>query len=139
MYEQINISVAIDTDAGVVSPVIKDADKLSINEIADQLEALVKKTSERKFKIDDVSGGSFTISNLGMMGIDQFVPMITPGQGAVMGIGRVADRFVEDAGGKISNERVINTTICTDHRILSGAQAAKFLNDLVTEMQKDYG
>ena len=129
MYKQVNISIAIDTDAGVVSPVIKDADKLSINEIADQLEALIRKSSEHKLKLDDVTGGTFTISNLGMMGIDQFVPMITPGQGAVMGVGRVSDRFVEESDRKIQKSSVISTTICADHRILSGAQAAKFLND----------
>jgi len=139
IHPQINIAIAINTDAGVVSPVIKNADKLSINEIADRLEELVKKTSESKLKMDDLSGGTFIISNLGMMGIDQFVPMITPGQGAVMGIGKVSEKITLDSEGKISKKSVISATINADHRILSGAEAAKFLNDLETEMQKDDG
>jgi pyruvate dehydrogenase E2 component (dihydrolipoamide acetyltransferase) len=125
----VNISVAAAVSEGVVGAVIPNASALSIAEIAALRAELTERARGGKLRPQDVSGGTFTVSNLGMYGVDAFNAIITPPQAAVLAIGRIADRAVP-VDGKPGIRPMLTMTLSCDHRVIDGAQAALFLNDL---------
>ena len=129
VYEDINVGVAVDLGKGLVVPVIRNADKKSIREIATIVKELVKKTREDKLAREDLTGGTFTITNLGMFGVDSFDPIITPGQSAILAIGRIKHELSLSHTGEVVQIPTIIMTLACDHRIVDGVDGARFLSD----------
>ena len=127
LYKQVNIGVAIGTEEGLVVPVIHDADQKNLAEITRELRLLQEKASRMRFAPNDLSGGTFTISNLGMFGIDQFHAIINPPESAIMAVGRVIKTPVGMPDDSIVLRPLMNITLSIDHRSLDGMQGAKFL------------
>jgi len=129
-----NISIAIAVKDGVVGAVIQNADDSSLGDIARHRSDLTERTRAGRLHPPDVSGGTFTISNLGMLGIDAFSAIITPPQAAVLAVGRIADRVVP-VDGQPGIRPMMTITLSSDHRVVDGAQAAAFLNDLAGALE----
>ena len=130
-HADVNIGLAIAVNDGVVAPVIHNADKAHLDEIAVQRRDLTERARAGKLRPHDVAGGTFTISNLGMFGVDAFTAIIMPPQAAILAVGRIADRVVP-VDGKPGIRPMMTLTLSSDHRVVDGARAAEFLRD-VTE------
>jgi pyruvate dehydrogenase E2 component (dihydrolipoamide acetyltransferase) len=125
----VNISIAIAVKDGVVGAVIPNADKASLADISAKRHDLAERARAGRLHPPDVTGGTFTISNLGMFGVDAFSAIITPPQAAVLAVGRIADRVVA-VDGLIGIRPILTMTLSSDHRVVDGAQAAAFLKDV---------
>jgi len=101
-----------------------------MREIAARLGYLTMRARENRLKIEDLQGGTFTVSNLGMFGIDQFTAILNPPQAAILAVGRVAKRAVVTADDRVEVRPVTTLTLTADHRVLDGATAARFLATL---------
>jgi pyruvate dehydrogenase E2 component (dihydrolipoamide acetyltransferase) len=131
---EINIGIAMAVDDGVVAPVIHNAHKAELGEIAVQRRDLTERARSGKLRPADIAGGTFTISNLGMFGVDAFTAIIIPPQAAILAVGRIADRVVPVGVGPEARPGVrpmMTLTLSSDHRVVDGARAAEFLRDLV--------
>jgi pyruvate dehydrogenase E2 component (dihydrolipoamide acetyltransferase) len=126
----INMSLAIAVPDGVVAPVIHNANKATLAEIAEQRAALAERARAGRLVPADLSAGTFTISNLGMFKVDSFTAIITPPQAAILAVGAVADRVVA-VGGKPAVRPMMTLSLSSDHRVVDGARSAAFLNDVV--------
>jgi pyruvate dehydrogenase E2 component (dihydrolipoamide acetyltransferase) len=126
VHPDINIGMAVALEDGLVVPVIRNADQLSLSELARQTQELAKKAQAKKLFPLDYEGGTFTVSNLGMLGVDHFTAIINPPQCAILAVGRVAPRVVTDGDG-IEIRSMMTATLSADHRIVDGAIAARFL------------
>jgi pyruvate dehydrogenase E2 component (dihydrolipoamide acetyltransferase) len=134
-HPDINIGLAVAVDDGLVVPVIHRADTLSLVEIAARREDVVSRGQTGKLRPGDIQGGSFTISNLGMYGVDAFSAIVNPPQAAILAVGRIADRVVAVSGQAVVQPTMVLTLSC-DHRALDGARGAQFLGalaDLIEE------
>jgi pyruvate dehydrogenase E2 component (dihydrolipoamide acetyltransferase) len=125
----INISIAIAVEDGVVAPVIPHADKAVLGAIAVQRRDLAERARASKLRAGDLAGGTFTISNLGMLDVDSFTAIITPPQAAILAIGRISDRVIA-VDGKPAIRPMVTLTLSSDHRVIDGARAAEFMRDL---------
>ena len=125
----VNMSVAMAVTDGVVGAVIPDADTASLADIALQRRDLSERARSGRLKPADVTGGTFTITNLGMYNVDAFNAIIAPPQAAILAVGRIADRVVP-LNGQPGVRPMMTLTLSSDHRVVDGAQAAIFLNDL---------
>ena len=130
----VNISVAMAVEDGVVGAVIRKADTLEVGEISAQRRDLTDRARANKLRPADISGGTFTISNLGMYEVDAFTAIITPPQAAILAVGGVADRVVP-VGGKPEVRPVMTLTLSSDHRVIDGARAAQFMKDLADALR----
>lgn len=128
-----NIGIAVDTPEGLMVPVIKDADKKDVFELAREIADLAQKCRDRKVDIHELSGGSFTLTNIGSVGGIYATPIITYGQAGNLGLYRMKDRPVV-VDGKIEIRPIMTLTLSYDHRIVDGAQAARFMNDLIAKL-----
>jgi pyruvate dehydrogenase E2 component (dihydrolipoamide acetyltransferase) len=126
---EINIGLAMAVDDGVVAPVIRNADKVELGEIAAQRRDLAERARSGKLRPTDIAGGTFTISNLGMYGVDAFTAIIIPPQAAILAVGTIADRVVP-VDGHPGVRPMMTLTLSSDHRVVDGARAAEFLRDL---------
>lgn len=126
----INIAIAIAADDGVVAPVVHRANAATPREIALRRRELVDKSRGGKLRPQDLAGGTFTISNLGMFGVDAFNAIVTPPQAAVLAVGRIADRVVA-INGQPTVRPIVTLTLSCDHRVVDGARAAAFFQDVV--------
>jgi pyruvate dehydrogenase E2 component (dihydrolipoamide acetyltransferase) len=122
-------------DDGVVAPVIRRADTASLGEIATQRRDLTDRARGGKLRPNDIAGGTFTISNLGMFGVDAFTAIIIPPQAAILAIGAIAERVVPVDGTPVVRPMMTLTLSC-DHRVVDGARAAEFLRDLAAVIAK---
>jgi len=131
---EINIGLAMAVDDGVVAPVMQNADKATLGEIALQWRDLAERARGGKLRPADIAGGTFTISNLGMFGVDAFTAIIIPPQAAILAVGAIANRVVPVGVGPDARPGVrpmMTLTLSSDHRVVDGARAAEFLRDLV--------
>jgi pyruvate dehydrogenase E2 component (dihydrolipoamide acetyltransferase) len=117
-------------------PVLRDADKKSLLEIAKELSAIAEKARDRKLGPDDMKGGTFTISNQGAIGGGHFTPIINKPEAAILGIGKTALKPVVVKDGKIEARPLMPFTVSYDHRIIDGGSAARFTVDLVKALQE---
>ena len=131
----VNISLAIAVPEGVVGAVIPNAATTPIADIATQRKDLAERAKSGRLRPNDITGGTFTISNLGMFGVDAFSAIITPPQAAVLAVGRIADRVVA-VNGQPAVRPMMTITLSSDHRVVDGAQAAAFLNDLAAALEQ---
>jgi pyruvate dehydrogenase E2 component (dihydrolipoamide acetyltransferase) len=134
-HPEVNIGLAVALEDGLVVPVIARADTLGLKEIAERREDLVSRAQAGKLRPADIQGGVFTISNLGMYGVDAFSAIVNPPQAAILAVGRIADRVMPVNGQPAVQPTMVLTLSC-DHRALDGARAARFLGalaDLIEE------
>jgi pyruvate dehydrogenase E2 component (dihydrolipoamide acetyltransferase) len=129
VHEDVNVGVAVATDEGLVVPVVLKADTLPLRELVPKVKALVRRARDHKLAPEELSGGTFTISNLGMMGIDTFDAIINTPEAAILAIGRVRTVPEWSDGGWVPR-RVMSATLSVDHRVADGADGARFLLDL---------
>ena len=129
IHEAINIGLAVALEEGLVVPVVRRANQRSLAQIVRLRAELVEKARSRKLQLDDVQGGTFSISNLGMFEVDSFTAIINPPQCAILSVGRVRDLPVVREGA-VSVRPVVQLTLGADHRVIDGAMAAAFLQEL---------
>ena len=136
VYQHINIGIALGNAAELVVPVIRDADQKSLAQVARQIEAFQEKGKHMRFTVEDLSGGTFTLSNLGMYGIERFNAILIPGQSAILAAGRIVktpvcgDEYIDLEDGTIALRPLIHLTLTVDHRVLDGVQGALFLSEI---------
>jgi pyruvate dehydrogenase E2 component (dihydrolipoamide acetyltransferase) len=126
-WADVNVGVAVATDSGLLVPVIHNADRLGLAEIAALLGEISARARAGKLRREDIQGGTFTVSNLGMLGVDQFTAILNPPQAAILAVGRLARRPVVDETDQIVVRALSSLTLTADHRVLDGASAAQFL------------
>ena len=124
-----NIGIAVDTERGLVVPVIKDADTMSIQNISIESRTLIDKARSGTLSPDDMSGGTFTISNLGMFEVDSFTAIVNPPETCILAVSRTTDRAVV-VDGQIVVRPIMNLCLSYDHRVIDGAPAARFLRSI---------
>ncbi len=135
LAETINIGLAISVPDGLVAPIVKDVNKKDVRQIALDSQALVERARANKLAPTDLEGGCITVSNLGAFGIDNFIPIVVPGQCSILGIGQITDTCVPD-NGNIMVRKLMNMTLSVDHKVANGAYAAQFL-DFVRKLLTD--
>ena len=129
LYEHADIGVAVATENGLITPVVRSADLKSLPEIAGEVHELAGRARARKLKPEEYTGASFSISNLGMFGIDEFTAVINPPEGAILAVGAMAPKpVVKD--GAIAIRQTMRVTMSCDHRVIDGATGAQFLQTL---------
>jgi pyruvate dehydrogenase E2 component (dihydrolipoamide acetyltransferase) len=126
----INIGIAVALEDGLLVPVIRGCQSLSLQAIALRSREVVGKARNGKLSEAEISGGTFTISNLGMFGVEEFMALIHPPQGAILAVGAVIDQPVIKEGGHLAAARIMRVTLSADHRLIDGAYAAQFLVEL---------
>jgi len=137
LLEEINIGMAVAVQEGLVVPVIHDADKKSLFEIAVTRKQLITKANKGKLSPSEATGGTFTISNLGMFGVDFFTPIINPPENAILGVGRILEKPVA-INGKVEIKPMMPLSLTFDHRAIDGVPAAKFLQKLKQILENPY-
>ena len=130
-----DISVAVAIEGGLLTPVLLDADTKSLSQVAVQMKNLAERARNRKLAPHEYQGGSFSISNLGMMGIDNFDAVINPPQGAILAVGAGKKRPVVLDDGSLSVATVMSVTMSVDHRVIDGALGAELLNEIVESLE----
>ncbi len=126
IYDSVNIAVAIDTSIGLLTPVLRNVDKKNIEDLVDEYGDLIKRARSGGLKEKDFVGGTFTITNLGMLDVDFFTPIINPPQIAILGINRMKDNVILE-NGVPKNVKTMYLSLSFDHRAIDGAPAARFL------------
>jgi pyruvate dehydrogenase E2 component (dihydrolipoamide acetyltransferase) len=135
LQDSINIGLAISVPDGLVAPVLKDVNKKNIRQISNDSKVLIDKARGNKLAPTDLEGGCITVSNLGAFGIDNFIPIVVPGQCSILGIGKITDTCVPD-NGNLLVRKLMNMTLSVDHKVANGAYAAQFL-DFVHKLLED--
>lgn len=130
LMRAINIGMAVALEDGLIVPVIKDAPGKGLRQLAAEIADLGARAKQGKLKLDEMSGGTFTISNLGMHEVDRFTAIINPPESAILAVGRAAHKFVPDAEGKPIARPIATLRLSADHRVIDGAVAALFMKDL---------
>jgi pyruvate dehydrogenase E2 component (dihydrolipoamide acetyltransferase) len=134
LYEEHNIGFAVDVDEGLVTPVISDVENRSLTELIDERRTLTERALAGDYTMDDLAGGTFTVSNLGVLNVDSFTPIIDPPQIAILGVGRPRQKAVQD-GNDVAFRRHVTFSLSFDHRVVDGADAARFLETFATRLQ----
>jgi pyruvate dehydrogenase E2 component (dihydrolipoamide acetyltransferase) len=128
MHSQVNIGIAVALEDGLIPPVLRDADKKTLKRIAAESRALTERARANKLRSDDLGGGTFTVSNLGMFDVDEFIAIINPPEAAILAVGAVTRRPVA-AAGEVRMSSLMKTTLSVDHRVADGAQAGRFMQE----------
>ncbi len=138
LKQEVHIGLAVAVEEGLVVPIIHQADKLNLSEIARQREELVTKAHAGKLRPQDISGGTFTISNLGMYGVDAFNAIINQPQVAILAVGRIAERVVP-VNSQPAVQPMMLLTLSCDHRAIDGARGAQFLDTVAALIEEPLG
>jgi pyruvate dehydrogenase E2 component (dihydrolipoamide acetyltransferase) len=128
-FDDVNLAMAVDTDAGLLAPVIHSADRLTFDQIAERTRELIAAARDGRLTPKDLEGGTFTVTNLGMFGIDAFTPVLNLPQAGILGIGRILQEPVVRSD-RIEIGWVLTLSLTFDHRVLDGAAAARWLQSL---------
>src|SRR5712691_9347346 len=136
-YKHINIGMAVDAPTGLVVPVIRDTNTKGVRSIAREAKALIAKARANKLAPADLEGGTFSVSNLGMMDASNFIAVINPPQAAILAVAATRKQFVPVDGQPVIRD-LMTVTMSTDHRILSGAAVARFLQEVKRVLQNPY-
>ncbi|MGW0163036.1 dihydrolipoamide acetyltransferase family protein [Mycobacterium sp. NPDC003323] len=133
-HRGVHIGVAVAVDAGLVVPVVRDADRKTVSQIATDTKELAGRARIGKLRPDEMSGGTFTISNLGMYGIEQFAAVINPPEAAILAVGAASEelRLID---GEVVARRILRLTLSADHRAIDGSTGAQFLRDLTALLE----
>lgn len=133
-FNGVNLGIAVDTEKGLLVPTLFNADNLSLNEIAKQTKALIKEAQSGKISPDKLKDATFTITNLGSLGVESFTPIINPPQTGILGVDTLTRR-IKETDGKDVFYTAMGLSLTFDHRALDGAPAAKFLKDLCGNLE----
>ncbi|MGD1872876.1 MAG: dihydrolipoamide acetyltransferase family protein [Mastigocoleus sp.] len=137
-HPAINIAVAVAMDdGGLITPVLQNADQLDIYTLSRNWKSLVQRARAKQLQPDEYSSGTFTLSNLGMFGVDKFDAILPPGQGSILAIGAARPQLVASQDGTFGIKQQMQVNITSDHRIIYGAHAAAFLKDLAQLIETD--
>lgn len=136
-HKHINIGIAVDIPAGLVVPVIRDANVKGVRSIARESKALIEKARTNKLSQSDLEGGTFSVSNLGMMDVSEFVAVINPPEAAILAVASIRQQYVPVDGQPVI-QSLMPMTLSADHRILYGAMAARFLQEIKQLLQNPY-
>ncbi len=134
VHKRVHVGIAVALDDGLVVPVIKDADRKAVSEISRETRDLAGRARDRKLAPDEMSGGTFTVSNLGMFGIDEFTAVINPPEVAILAVGATREEVAIRDGNVVPAQRM-TVTLSVDHRAADGATGAKFLADVVALLE----
>jgi pyruvate dehydrogenase E2 component (dihydrolipoamide acetyltransferase) len=135
LHKDINIGVAVALEKGLIVPVVKNADQKGISLIASETNELITRAREEKLNNADVKGGTFTITNLGPFGVEQFNAIINPPEAGILAVGSTTAEAVVLQDGTIAARPIMRLTLSADHRIVDGAVAARFIGDLKTTLE----
>jgi len=135
LNHEINVASAMAVEDGVVAAVIHNANELELGRIAFQMRELTERARAGRLRPADVSGATFTVSNLGMYHVDSFSAIINPPQAAILAVGSITDRVVA-VDGQPAVRPMMTLTLSCDHRVLDGVRAASFLDDLVESLRE---
>ena len=135
LKDYFNIGVAVDTPEGLIVPNIKDADKKTILEISENVMSLANLAKERKLKVDQLKGATFTISSLSGIGGKYFTPIINPPEVAILGLSKPFDNLYLD-NKKVVNKKLLPVSLSYDHRVINGAYAARFVSELSKQLNQ---
>jgi pyruvate dehydrogenase E2 component (dihydrolipoamide acetyltransferase) len=133
----IYIGVAVALQDGLIVPVVRDADKRTVQEIAEEVRRLAQGARDGTLTVDEVTGSTFTITNLGTYGIDGFTPIINSPEAAIMGVGRIVERVVVH-DDQIARRKMMVLSLTIDHRLIDGATGAEFMRSLKEMMENPY-
>ncbi len=128
-FKTIDISVAVSVDAGLITPIVRHADYKNLGQISQEVRQLALRARDGKLSREEYTGGSFTVSNMGMYGISEFAAIINPPQAAILAVGGIEDRAIVKEGHIVAG-KTMRLTLSVDHRALDGADAAKYLKTL---------
>jgi pyruvate dehydrogenase E2 component (dihydrolipoamide acetyltransferase) len=137
ILSRIHLGMAVDTERGLLVPVIRDADLKNLRQFGTEFRALVERARNRRSLPDDLTGGTFTITNLGMYEVDAFTPIINLPEAAILGVGRIAPKVVADQGEAVIRQ-MWTLSLVFDHRLTDGAPAARFLQDIKRMVEEPY-
>ncbi len=126
----VNLGMAVALDAGLIVPVIRDADKMGLEELAAKAKDLATRAKDNQLTTDEYKGSTFSVSNLGMFGIETFTPIVNQPDAGILGVCAIQDELVMDDEGSISKHQIMRLSFTFDHRLIDGAVAAKFIMDL---------
>jgi pyruvate dehydrogenase E2 component (dihydrolipoamide acetyltransferase) len=129
LLPQVNIGLAVALDDGLIVPVMRDADRQSLTDLAQARIRFAERARANQLTLDEVSGGTFTVTNLGNYDIDAFTPIINPPEAAILGVGRIVEKVVIYQG-KISQRAMMTLSLTFDHRLVDGAPASAFLQSI---------
>jgi pyruvate dehydrogenase E2 component (dihydrolipoamide acetyltransferase) len=138
-FPHADISIAVAGPKGLVTPVVRQADRMRIDQLAAESRRLIDKAQGKGLSMEDMTGGTFSVSNLGMFGIENFDAIINPPQGAILAVGAAARQPVEGEGGGVAFETRMSFTLSVDHRAIDGAAGARFLQTLKTLIEEPEG
>jgi pyruvate dehydrogenase E2 component (dihydrolipoamide acetyltransferase) len=133
--KEMNISFAVALPDGLLMPVIRGCESRTAAEIESEAARLIEKCRQGRLSSEEMSGGCFSVSNLGMYGVDDFTALIMPGQTAILAAGAVSERAVVRNGAVVPSA-MMRVTLCSDHRVVDGAYAARFLAGLRSTLEK---
>ena len=133
-FTDAHVAVAVALDSGLITPIIRSANTKSLEEIAVESSALITKAKEGVLSAEDIQGGTFTVSNLGMYGIKQFDAVINPPQAAIMSVGAGEERVIADNGSPVT-AKIVTVTLTCDHRVIDGALGARFLESFRSHIE----
>ena len=131
-----DVALAVAIEDGLVTPVIKNVKSKSLSDLCEETKSLIERSKNKRLKADELIGGTITISNLGMMGIDSFDAIINPPHGSILAVGKAEEVVVFDESEKITKKTIINLTLSVDHRVIDGAIGAKFLNEIASFIEE---
>jgi len=129
-----HVGIAVDTEGGLIVPVLRDVDRKTLLQLSTELRALAEKTRQRKVSVEDLQGGTFTISNQGAIGGSYFTPIIYAPQVAILGVGQGQEKPVA-IDGKIAIRTILPLCLAYDHRVLDGADAVRFLKEIIAGLE----
>ncbi len=133
-FNTVNLGIAVDTKRGLMVPTVKYAEKLTLNELAKASKSVITEAQEGTISPDKLKGASFTITNLGSLGIESFTPVVNPPQTGILGVGTITKR-IKEVNGQDVTYPAMGLSLTFDHRALDGAPAAKFLKELVNALE----
>ena len=125
----VHIGIAVAIEEGLITPVLRDVDQKGLSEISAESKELAARARDKKLKPEEFSGGTFTVSNLGMFGVESFTAIINPPEGAILAVGAIVEKPVAENGQIVVGSRMMMTLSC-DHRVIDGATGAQFMQDL---------
>ncbi len=128
--DTVNVGVAVALDEGLIVPIVRDSATKSLREIALETKALGEKARAGRLKLEDVTGGTFTVTNLGPWGVDAFTPILNPGETGILGVGRIVEKPAIHRG-EIARRMMMVLSLTFDHRVIDGAPAAEFLRRVI--------
>jgi pyruvate dehydrogenase E2 component (dihydrolipoamide acetyltransferase) len=133
-WNEVHVSMAVAVEEGLITPVIRHADTKTLRQIAAESQDLAARARDRRLKPEEYTGGTFSVSNLGMLDIDEFTAVINPPEAGILAVGRIAEKPVAHEGA-VAIRRRLRLTMSCDHRVIDGATGAQFLKTLKTMLE----